>query len=339
MLDRKRKLKLLVALGFWCLMISIHLVRALPLMQNTTVIEHIKKNSLAWSLDIVTFSIFFFFIVPMIVENRKRILAVFLGLCFWGVSGFIWGWGYSLYFGELFRPEDFDMIFKSSLGHTVLNTIYAIVLYLAVDWYFKRRQQERLEEENAQIKLSMLKAQINPHFLFNVLNNIHSLAHKDPDKTSDSIIKLSEIMRYMLYDSDQQEVTLDKEIDLIRSYLKLQRLRLIEPESVNFSVEGDTHGIRIAPLIFIAFIENAFKHGQKNTKNAIEISIKVEGDRLHLYCGNYIRMLSETEERTDGKIGLENIKRRLELLYEGSHSLELKQDNERFEVNLEITIR
>ncbi|MDX2360887.1 MAG: histidine kinase [Crocinitomicaceae bacterium] len=334
---RKLKLKIWVAILFWIALIIIHFTRVIPFLDDEGLRKQIKTILTTFPLDMVTFSVFYFWIIPTFLDKKQHVWTILFTLFYWAVYGFVYGSIYHIS-GRTETYEDFFVIYKSSIGHTLLHFLYAIALHLSVDWYFKWKNQQKLEEENTQIKLSMLKAQINPHFLFNVLNNIHSLAHKDADKTADSIIKLSEIMRYMLYESEQEKVTLEKEIDHIYSYLNLQKLRLIEQESVSFKVQGKTDGISIAPLIFIAFVENAFKHGQKNVKNAIEISINVEGNRLYFQCSNLIRKMSETEERSEGKIGLKNIKRRLELLYENNYTLNIKQDNERFEVELEIIV-
>ena len=337
MKGRKLKLKIWVAILFWVALTVIHFTRVIPFLDDEGLQRQIRTILTTFPLDMVTFSLFYFWIIPAFIDKKQHVWTVAVTLFYWVAFGFVYGSVYH-FLGRTETAEEFFVIYKSSIGHTLLHCLYAIALHLSVDWYFKWKNQQKLEEENLQIKLSMLKAQINPHFLFNVLNNIHSLAHKDADKTADSIIKLSEIMRYMLYESEQEKVKLDKEIDHIYSYLNLQKLRLIEQESVSFKVKGKTDGISIAPLIFIAFVENAFKHGQKNVKNAIEISIKVEGNRLFFRCSNLIRKLSATEERSEGKIGLKNIKRRLELLYQDNYTLDIKQGNERFEVELEIII-
>ncbi len=341
MWTRKNNLKVVVAIVFWILLIAIHFIRVVPFFNdgNDALSIQIRTWAITFSLDAITFVLFYFWLIPAIIENRKRTLVIIVSLVHWCFYGFVWGWVYII-FGRVTTDVGFMIIFKSSIGHTFLYTLYALVLHLSVDWYYKRQHQKQLEAENALIKLSMLKAQINPHFLFNVLNNIHSLVHKNAVKTADSIIKLSEIMRYMLYESDQSNVPLDREIEHIRNYLKLQELRLIEKESVQFDVEGITKEIEIAPLIFIAFIENAFKHGKKNQKDSILMRIIAGEDDLHFYCSNLVRKLSRTEEESFGsRIGLDNIKRRLQLLYPDRHTLTIEHNDIRFDVHLEIKLK
>ena len=340
MWSRKNNLKLVIAIIFWTVLFAVHLIRAVPFMSDDhgEFGNYLRTLSITFPLDAITFSIFYFWLIPTFIEKRKKTLVILISIFHWCFYGFVWGSVYS-FFDRVTNEVEFTIIFKSSIGHTFLQTLYAVVLHLSVDWYYKRKNQKQLEKENLMIKLSMLKAQINPHFLFNVLNNIHSLVHKDAGMTADAIIKLSDIMRYMLHESEQSEVPLDKEIDHIRNYVKLQELRLIEKETVRFNVEGITEGIFITPLIFIAFVENAFKHGKKNLKEAIVIRIVVKKEELHFYCSNLIRTLSKTEEHvSSSKIGLKNITRRLQLLYPDRHTLTIENDATRFDVHLEIKL-
>lgn len=322
---------------FWTLLLTVNLIRALPFMEGVQVTLHLETLAIITPLDFLTFALFYFVFVPRLMEGRKVILVAGLALLYWAAYSLVWDLVYYLV-GRIQSWDGFVIIYKSSLGHTLLHALYAFMLRLAVDWFRKYKLQKELEKQNALTELALLRARINPHFLFNVLNNIHSFVHSDPDKTSYSLIKLSEIMRYMLYETNSNRVALDKEITHLRNFLELQRLRLQEQKSLKFEVLGQTNNVRIAPMAFIPFVENAFKHGKKNIPDGIIIRIEVEGGFLHFYCRNQIRALTETEERQGERIGLANIRRRLELLYPDNHELVIENDEKEFVVNLKIKL-
>ncbi len=326
----------IVAAVFWLLLLSINLIRAIPFLEGEALDYHLQTVAITFSLDLITFSVFYFWLIPLMIRKRNSVLTL-IGILYWGLFGFAWGWVYN-WAGRIDSVDGFFMIYKSSIGHTILHTLYALVLFLSVDWYYRHLQQKRLEEENVKMRLSMLKSQVNPHFLFNVLNNIHSLVHRNPDKTGASLIRLSEIMRYMLYESDQEKVPLNKEIEHINHYLELQRLRLVDQDTFKLEVEGNTDKVSIAPLIFISFVENAFKHGKKNFEDAIYLYIGVSNDQLLFKCENYLRDLSESEKESSGEIGLDNIKKRLALLYPEKHQLRVGKVEEQFKVELIIDL-
>ena len=145
---------------------------------------------------------------------------------------------------------------------------------ITMEWFKNERQKKEMEAEKLSSELAFLKSQVNPHFLFNILNNICSLARKKSDETENAIIKLSQIMRYMLQDSKDEKVSLDKEVEYLQSYIELQRLRLPEAVKIDFSTEGRTGLCSIEPLLLIPFVENAFKHGV-SYQDSSEIKIRL----------------------------------------------------------------
>jgi len=213
-----------------------------------------------------------------------------------------------------------------------LSTSYKVT----IEWFNSERQKKELENEKLASELAFLKSQINPHFLFNTLNNVYSLAFKKSDDTPDAIIKLSKLMRYMLYESNERQVFLSKEIDYLHNYIDLQKLRLPETVEIKFNVEGDIEGRLIEPMLLIPFVENAFKHGVSyNEKSQINISIKLNADELLFVVDNKINNAQLTEESGSG-IGLLNVKRRLSLLYPGKHKIIIKDDTYEYRVILKI---
>lgn len=196
-------------------------------------------------------------------------------------------------------------------------------------WYKNQQTKAELENKNKTSELALLRNQLNPHFLFNTLNNIDSLIMTNPQKASDAIIKLSDIMRFMLYDTSTDVVPLEKEINYLKSYISLQQMRLRNSKFVDVSIEGNCMGKTIAPMLFIPFVENAFKHGQKNVKApGISVRLECREDSINFEVINKLDGSSmEINKDNSSGIGLTNTKRRLELLYPNKHKLDIKKEN------------
>lgn len=191
----------------------------------------------------------------------------------------------------------------------------------------------RAEADKANAELSFLKAQINPHFLFNTLNNIYSLAVTRSEYTADSIMKLSNIMRYVTDDSKEDYVNLQNEIDFIVDYIDLQRLRLGTNDRIDFSVSGDWKLQKIAPLILMPFVENVFKYGvSKHDESPIVIKLFAGPDFIEFFCRNKIYPVNRTMERTG--IGISNTRQRLQYLYPGRYDLTIDTANDYYTVKL-----
>lgn len=204
------------------------------------------------------------------------------------------------------------------------------------EWLGIEKKKQEMENENLATELSFLKSQINPHFLFNTLNNIYSLALVKSDATADAVFKLSSIMRYVLSETKQDLVPLDKEIQFIRDYIELQKVRLTDKVTIQFLAEGKTDKKQIAPLILIPFVENAFKYGISTKEtSAILFELKAGENTIDFTSQNNIAAgYKEIKEQTG--IGLQNTRRRLELLYPGKHTLTVSKENNRFIVHLTL---
>jgi LytS/YehU family sensor histidine kinase len=197
--------------------------------------------------------------------------------------------------------------------------------------------KKEIETEKLNTELSFLKSQINPHFLFNTLNNIYSLAVAKSDATAGAVLKLSSIMRYVITDTKHHLVPLEKELQFIQHYIDLQKVRLTDKVTLNFSISGEVENKQIAPLIFIPFVENAFKYGISAKENStISIEVKVVDSEVILSVHNAI-VTQQKELIENTGIGIKNSKRRLELLYPDKHELQVKNENGHFSVNLTIT--
>lgn len=202
-------------------------------------------------------------------------------------------------------------------------------------WQLTEQRAISAEAEKANAELSFLKAQINPHFLFNTLNNIYTLAITNNANTAESIMKLSNIMRYVTDDVTENFVSLQSEVDCVVDYIDLQRLRLGSKTTVNFNITGTIAQQKIAPLLFMTFVENVFKYGvSKQHESAIDINLHVADDIITFMCVNPIFERKEHIERTG--IGIANTKKRLEHLYPGKHVLNINDDDSQFTVVLTL---
>jgi len=199
---------------------------------------------------------------------------------------------------------------------------------------WNREKREEIEKEKLATELSFLKSQINPHFLFNTLNNIYSLALVKSEGTADAVLKLASIMRYVLGETKHDTVDLDKELQFIRHYIELQKVRLTDKVSIELNVEGETDQKQIAPLILIPFVENAFKYGV-STKETSKLIFTVKTNENSIYFTAQNKVVSHDKGNNDNTgIGLKNTKRRLELLYPQKHKLSVTEENNLFFVHL-----
>lgn len=202
----------------------------------------------------------------------------------------------------------------------------------------QNKRYQEVKEEKQLSEIAYLRAQINPHFLFNTLNNIYALTLQKSDYASDAVMKLSKMMRFVVSDSSKDFVTLQQDLDYIKNYLKLQELRLVNKQSIDFQIDGNPSDLKISPLLLINFIENAFKYGVIDDEdNPIKISISIHHETLKLNVENTIsKDVNPDEEKSE--IGLKNTKKRLEYIYENRYQLEIKETKNTFFVELKILL-
>lgn len=224
------------------------------------------------------------------------------------------------------------------LSSIFLWTTIGSLFRLFIDWFKKKNDILVLEKENISSNLALLKNQINPHFLFNTLHNIDTLIHDNQDKASKSLVKLSDIMRYMLKDSKSEFVDLQNEIVYLENYFSLERLRLKNENFFNYSISGSYKGFKIAPMILIPFIENAFKHSvDSSIENGIIVKISINNSKLVFNCENQYDKAETDKDKTQG-IGLETVQKRLDLIYNNKYKMIINSENSIFKVNLELEL-
>lgn len=239
-------------------------------------------------------------------------------------------------FGNYFSPIDWKYYYLDNLYYGIVFGAVAVVYYYAQVSTFKERKHQELQQQNQRAELAYLRSQVNPHFLFNTLNNIYSLVYQKSDRALQAMDKLTAVLRYSLYEQ-QERVSLRKELTHIHDFIELQLLRYDFEAQYELKVQKDLLDCEIPPFSFIAFIENAFKHGDlKNKELPLRIEFSQKGKNLHFLIQN-----AKVQQKKDksGGIGLENIQKRLSLIYGEQHSLQIEESETRYEVSLQIPLK
>ncbi|MDP4281885.1 MAG: histidine kinase [Bacteroidota bacterium] len=281
-------------------------------------------------------------LIPRFLLRKKIFLFILFLVLGWITIGLIDIAYHYIYFNCFFIKRPHPPYYKF-LIFTIYPALFALAVSLSIRitgyWLKAEKQKKEMENEKLISELAFLKSQINPHFLFNVLNNICSLARKKSDDTENAIIKLAQIMRYMLSDSKNEKVGLEKEVEYLNNYIELQKLRISDKVDIQFQIEGSPDSKMIEPLLLIPFVENAFKYGISYLEDSgIYIGLRILEDRLFFSVENKIRK-KEPSMPVESGIGLKNVIRRLDLLYPGQHKLTIQDNGENYIVNLEIKIK
>ena len=288
-----------------------------------------------------SFSVFYmsyFFLFPKYIQTRKIGLSFFYGIIISVISTFIASLLISLLFGT-------KMMFKGGYSSYIAETasicligfaagIMSIIIKGFITWYDEIKLKEELNFKNHQIELALAKSQLDPHFLFNTINNIDVLILKSPELASEYLNKLSDILRFMLFETKTEKIALSKEIEYIGKYIALQKIRTSNEHFVNFIVNGETSSQTIPSMLLIPFIENAFKHvSNKKTENAITISLLVEDKTIIFECENKYNENNKNLLESNG-LGNDLIAKRIELLYPKKHNLSITNQKNTYKIKL-----
>jgi sensor histidine kinase YesM len=223
-----------------------------------------------------------------------------------------------------------------------LGSVLAIPVIVKVVEYLSRIQQreQTLAREKLEAELRLLKNQVQPHFLFNTLNSLYALTLKKSDKAPDVILRLSDLLRYMLYETNAPQVELEKEVECIKSYIELEKIRYGGRIDLSFNLWGETDGKTIAPMLILPFIENSFKHSTRGFDEGawITIELGVREEELVLKVENSLSDEAELQDSVQGGIGLQNVRRRLDLLYPDRYKLDINQGDDSYEVFLNLKL-
>lgn len=240
-------------------------------------------------------------------------------------------------------PITSDSMFGVTFLYLFLETNFMVGMAFAIKfckiWFEHQQEKHDIEKKNLETELKLLKAQLHPHFLFNTMNNLYALSLEESSKTSEGIAKISNLLRSVLYECNEAEVALENEIELIRNYIDLEKMRYCSRLNVTFDVEGEVDGKKIAPMLLFTFIENSFKHGCSNDSENpyIQICINISKEAMNFTVENSKpKEKTALKEKKPGGIGLVNARKRLEIIYPGKHKLECNDRDCSYFVSLTI---
>ncbi len=293
----------------------------------------------------LVFYTFFFLIIPSTIYRKGKVISTILLYVATIFGLIIIKAGLVLAVDIIFNLDynENDIYGAKFIVGTMVNMVFMVALSLlvriALYWSRDQRKNTEIALEEHKLEIELLKAQINPHFFFNTLNNIYSLVYKKSDDAPAAVMKLSEIMRYIIYDSKSQMVPMEKEVEQLENYIELERLRSSDPDFIMLETRGDFSMHSVPPMVFLAFAENAFKHGRRKVKKpGIKFEIATEKGEINFCVSNYI--LQEPHNNHGGEgIGMQNTRRRLELLYPNCHKLNISKSKDKYEVRLSLNCK
>lgn len=351
----KKSFVFLINLGFW-LCYGILIVILLMIYNRSTPhgADHVArvvnalKNLLLFAVipSVVCYFSYYFLLFPGYLQQKKFLLGIVFGLLIAiGISVPV----YLLHRYLIESGHVIDMDEGGRNGRSTAITVIGVMTGIGlvfgivgllirgfITWFDEIKLKELLKEKNYEMEMALVKSQLDPHLLFNTINNIDALILKDAVKASNYLNQLSGIMRFILYETKTEQILLHKEVEYLEKYIALQKIRTANQNYVNFSVTGVMGNKLIAPMVFIPFIENAFKHtNNKKLENAITIDIFVNDDNIRLLCANKFDPRPSARQPDSG-LGNELIRKRLELLYKGKHSLRVDKTNELYTIDLMI---
>jgi two-component system, LytTR family, sensor kinase len=350
----KKSFVVLLHIGFWaCYLLSILIILTVAYRNSATVSDRELRtiNALknlfffAFLPSIISFNGFYFYLFPKYVQPNKFFLSILYGLLI-TIGAAVLGYILHRYFIETGQVIDMDsggrkgrstavivIIVMALIG--IICGIVALVIRGFITWFSEIKVKQMLKEKNHEMEMALIKSQLDPHLLFNTINNIDSLILTDASAASDYLNKLSDIMRFVLYETAATKILLAQEIEYIGKYIALQKIRTSNESYVHFEVIGTIGSKRIAPMVFIPFIENAFKHtNNKKLENAITIQLIIKDDTVQLICENKLDLKSA--KQLIGGLGNGLVEKRLDLIYAGKHALEVNRNDELYTVNLII---
>ena len=313
--------------------------------------EILQENLVSFAFQMFLIGSLIYYTAPKFLFKNKYVLFAILSLVVIVISSYIIS---NLFGSPMAKPESLhDFEFgppppelrkppsKFLIHLLMLSVSYILAIVIEAFMFLKTKEEETIlsEKINLQNELKLLKSQINPHFLFNSLNNIYTLAGIDSNKTKKSIINLSDMLRYVLYECDQDRVAIQKEVEYIENYIKLFSLKSSNKYPINTQFKIVNNTASIAPMLFIPFIENALKHSNiDDIKNSfINIKLNADDNKIHFEVENSLPKTTFNKDEVGG-IGLENVKKRLAILYPEKHELKITENESSFKVKLNLKL-
>jgi two-component system, LytTR family, sensor kinase len=290
--------------------------------------------------NLIAFYSFYFLLFSRFLSRKKFAALIVFGAAICAAAAVLGGLISIFVFG-LDQPifnnrREFWGFTASQALLTAIHGAIALVIRGFVTWYEEIKLKEELARKNFEIELSLIKSQINPHFLFNTLNNIDVLIGKNPERASEYLNKLSVILRYMVYETEAERIPLAVELEYIEKYLDLQKIRAANPDYVEFQTTGEAGNFAVAPMLFFPFVENAFKHTEnKKNANSIRIKLLIEENKLVFECENSYQA-NGSRKPNFGGAGNDLIKKRLALIYPEKHDLKISDEGGIYKVKLTL---
>lgn len=345
----KKSAVTLVHIGFWaCYFILIGVILGALYGSRGNVpetkIEQTFITIIFFALipSFIAFYSFYFLIFPRFIKQQSNVVSSLLGIFFSLIAGYV---GYVslfiMYGGQCLSGEEGENTDAVAMTLFIafisfISGVIALVIRGFITWFKELKLKEALKQKNHEMEMALVKSQLDPHFLFNTINNIDVLIIKNAEEASDYLNKLSDIMRFMLFETKGDEIPLVKEVEYINKYIELQKIRTSNLNYVDFQILGELDQRTIAPMVFIPFIENAFKHTtNKKLADAIRIRIILKEELIQLECINKIDPNRKLQQESNG-LGNELIKKRLNLIYPDQHILEVSLENNIYSVHLSI---
>jgi two-component system LytT family sensor kinase len=309
---------------------------------NTMSPRMIVSNIIGFLYLMIVFYLFYLILTPIFL-NRKK-LTEFFGLSFIIVLIMPF-FGYTLLFlARAIFDNTFENFYQGYTLKVHMSGYYPVLtaavfgsfFSVIINWFRTINQKTELDRQKISVELDLLKSKINPHFLFNTLNNIDSLINKNPEGASEALIRLSEIMRYLTYETSYEVVELQKEVEYISNFIELHKIRFKSPEDIKFEVQGELL-VKIAPALFVPLVENGFKFaGLRKGKPEIKISMNSEKGIIDFEIINYYDPVFRQDATQHSGYGLANLRKRLELIYPGKYQLKIVPQDSQFKVKLII---
>lgn len=342
---RKRWMTVLIHVAAWALLFSLPtLLRPSHNPNESEALKPVSSTTLFFiSRASDTLLIIFFYLNALVLIPRflykRKYLVYPLSIIFYFLLYVVIMWSLWVNFTKMGH----HLVFKTHLVVSLFIFLFILACSIAYktirDKFISDRIAKEKETEHLKTELSLLRSQASPHFMFNVLNNMVALARKQSEELEPSLIKFSSLMRYMLYETDEEKVSLESEEEYLQSYIDLQQQRLSKKVAVTVNLSKPDKTYEIDPMLLIPFVENAFKHGTGFIENPrIDIELKAKNNILYFRVSNsYDPEMQQVKDKASG-IGLTNVRRRLDLLHPGKYSLDITKENGMFTVSLQINL-
>ena len=334
---------------FWAIYFAVNTIRWGSYYNDY--LYSLKSNAVEFPLHMAIVYFNLYVLMPRYIPKKVGlyVLSLFVGLC---VTIFLKGLlTYQFVTTDLFKesPIEEPLFGINYLMASFIGELYVVgvvtAIKITIDWVKYKDKTLELSKTNLETELAYLKSQIQPHFFFNTLNNLYSLTLDKSDKAPETVLKLSDLMSYVIYDAREKTVSLTNEINHINNYIDLERLRFGDRLKLDFDISGDISGVELPPILFLPYIENCFKHGTRTRAEEIPITIKFEiiDKWLYFSCKNMLSeeptVASKYLDSDHHGVGLKNTERRLKLRYEDNYDLKVSEENGEFVVKLKIPVK